>query len=194
MMGVKLDDLDFRIIHRLQEDGRISITDLAEKVGSSRPTVTNRLKRLVDDGLVLVNGGLSLGRLGFKMACVGLEVMNGDDRRGVEDCLEGCPRVLSVFRTCGKANVHLSMWGEDDQTVNSMIESFRDYPNVEIVYSHYLGTPIHGDVRIRVEPAGQRGPPCGRICSKCSRYVNGWCLGCPCSADYRNPLLERPEP
>ena len=90
-MGVKLDDLDFRIIHWLQGDGRISITDLADKVGSSRPTITNRLKRLVDDGLVLVNGGLSLGRLGFKMACVGLEVKNGTDRLDVENCLKGCP-------------------------------------------------------------------------------------------------------
>ncbi|MDH5199821.1 MAG: Lrp/AsnC family transcriptional regulator [Candidatus Bathyarchaeota archaeon] len=193
-MGVKLDDLDFKIIHQLQGDGRISITDLADKVGSSRPTVTNRLKKLVDKGFVVVNGGLNIRRLGFKVACVGLEVKNGTDRLDVENCLESCPRVLNVFRTCGKANVHLSMWGEDDQTVNSMIESFRDYPNVDIVYSHYLGTPIHGDVKLRVEFEEHREPPCGRICSKCNRYVNGWCMGCPCSADYRNPLLERLEP
>ena len=70
-MDVKLDDLDFKIIHQLQGDGRISITDLADKVGSSRPTVTNRLKKLVDEGFVVVNGGLNIRRLGFKVACVG---------------------------------------------------------------------------------------------------------------------------
>jgi DNA-binding Lrp family transcriptional regulator len=43
-MGVKLDDLDFKIIHQLQGDGRISITDLADKVGSSRPTVARLYK------------------------------------------------------------------------------------------------------------------------------------------------------
>lgn len=189
-MEIKLDDLDLRIVRELQEDGRMSITDLAERVGSSRPTVTNRLKRLVEDGVVVMSGGLSLVRLGFKMGCVGLEVRDGGTWGEVERCLRGCPRVLNAFRTPGKANFHVSLWGEDPNTLKSIIESYRDYPKVEVVYCYFLGTPIHGDVAIEVEPAEHREPACGRICSKCVRYVNGWCLGCPCSTEYKNPLLE----
>ena len=185
-----LDNLDLKIIHHLQKDGRASITELAEKVESSRPTVTNRLKRLMDDELVIVKGGLNLRSFGFKMACVGLEVKNDDTRKEVKQCLKSCPRVLSLYRTPGKANIHIVMWGEDGQTLNSTIQSFRDIQNVDIIYTHYVGTPIHGDVRVKVESSKESETPCGKICSDCHRYNNLWCLGCPPTVDYKNPLLE----
>lgn len=189
-MAKKLDTLDLRILGELQRDGRASITALAEKVESSRPTVTSRLNRLLDEGVVLISGGLNLQKFGFKMACVGLEVKQDATRKGVEPRLKGCPRVLNVFRTPDKANIHLAVWGEDDQTINSTIESFRDMQGVDIVYTHYLGTPIHGDLSINVQPGGESETPCGRSCKKCHRYENEWCLGCPATVDYKNPLIK----
>ena len=189
-MAKKLDALDLRILGELQRDGRASITALAEKVESSRPTVTSRLNRLLDEGVVLISGGLNLQKFGFKMACVGLEVKQDATRKGVEPRLKGCPRVLNVFRTPDKANIHLAVWGEDDQTINSTIESFRDMQGVDIVYTHYLGTPIHGDLSINVPPGGESETPCGRSCKKCHRYENEWCLGCPATVDYKNPLIK----
>ncbi len=190
MMAKKLDSLDLRILGELQRDGRASITALAEKVGSSRPTVTSRLNRLLDEGVVIISGGLNLQKFGFKMACVGLEVRQDATRKEVEFSLNRCPRVLNVFRTPDKANIHLAVWGEDDQTINSTIESFRDLQDVDIVYTHYLGTPIHGDLAINVQPSGESETPCGRSCKKCHRYENEWCLGCPATVDYKNPLIK----
>jgi len=51
-MSDNVDDLDLKIVFELQENGRATITELADKVGSSRPTVTNRLKRLLDEDIV----------------------------------------------------------------------------------------------------------------------------------------------
>ncbi len=189
-MASKLDQLDLRIVHQLQVEGRALLTELAEKVGSSRQTVANRLKRLLDEELVIVRGGLNLQKFGFKMASVGLEVRTDKARREVEQFLKKCPRVLSIYRTPEKANIHVSVWGEDDQTINSTIESFRDNTSVDIVYTRYLGTPIHGNIAIDVEPSKNSETPCGMNCTDCQRYSNAWCAGCPASSDYRNPLLE----
>lgn len=189
-MAVELDSLDIKILLELQRDGRASITGIAENVGASRPTITNRLKRLIDDKLVIIRGGLNVKKFGFKMACVGLEVKSDDSRREVERRLKGCPRVLNIFRTPDKANVHLAVWGEDDQTINSTVESFRDMPNVDLVYTHYLGAPIHGDLAINIHPAMLKEAPCGNICSDCYRYANGWCIGCPVTVDYKNPITQ----
>lgn len=187
-MANKLDNLDLKIIMELQMDGRISISELAEKAKSSRLTVTKRLRRLIDEGLIGVVGGLNLNKLRFKVASVGLEVKNEQTRREVEIHLKMCPRVLNIFRSPEKANIHLTMWGEDEQTINSTIESFRDLQNVDIIYSHYLGTPIHGELRVKV-PQGQHAEtPCGMRCTECYRYENSWCLGCPTSDDYKNPF------
>ena len=189
-MAKKLDNLDFRILHHLQKDGRTSITHLAEKVESSRPTVTNRLKQMLNDGKIIISGGLSLKEAGYKMACVGLEVKSEDSRVKVEQFLRDCPRVQYVFRTPEKANVFVGIWGEEDQVLNSTIESFRDRTGVDVVYAHYLGTPIYGDIPIKVNPVKSDTTPCDLRCSECHRYANGWCLGCLVTSYYKNPLLK----
>lgn len=183
-MSDRLDELDLKIIRKLQIDGRASVTELAEEAESSRPTVTNRLKRLLDDELIIIRGGLNLRKFGFKTAHVGLEVRTDKTRKEMETHLKNCPRVLNVFRTAEKANIQLSIWGEDDQTINSMIESFGDQPNVSIVYTHYLGTPIHGDLAINAGTGKDDETPCGIKCIECHRYHNAWCRGCPSSSGY----------
>ena len=155
----ELDHLDLKIIRVLQKDGRISLTDLAEKVKSSRATVTNRLKRLIDEELIMVRGGLNLRKFGFKIVSVGLEVKKEPARKEVETYLKNCPRVLNLFRTPEKANIHAIVWGEDEHTINSTIESLRNLQNVEIVHIHYLGTPIHGNIIINVEPSNKEETP-----------------------------------
>ena len=189
-LAKKLDKLDLKILYELQKDGRTSITEIAEKVGSSRPTVTSRVKQLIDERSVIIQGGLNLSAAGYKMACVGLEVRNEDSRKNMEHILKSCPRVLNVFRTPEKANIHIAVWGEEDQTINSTIESFRDIEDVDIVYTHYLGTPIHGDIAIKLTPEQTKETPCGQVCSECHRYQNKWCLGCPMSVDYVNPIVK----
>lgn len=184
-MNTHLDAIDLRIISELQKDGRMTITDLAEKVGSSRPTITNRLKRLMDEDTIKVKSGLNLSKFGFKMACVGIEVKSDDTRRNLEQSLKKCPRVLNIFRTPEKANIHIGVWGENDHTINSTIESFRDLADVEIVYTHYLGTPIHGDLLVNIHSNEGIEAPCGKVCKNCHRYEMGWCIGCPATSDYK---------
>ena len=186
----KIDNLDLKILHCLQNDGRILIRELAKKAGASRQTVANRLKRLMDEKLIVVKAGLNIEKFDFKMACVGLEVKSENTRRRMEQYLKDCPRVAAFFRTPEKANIHLEVWGEDDQTITSTIESFRDLENIDIVYTHYLGTPIHGDMILNVAPLQSNELPCGGNCIDCYRYINGWCVGCPISSGYKNPLLE----
>jgi Lrp/AsnC family leucine-responsive transcriptional regulator len=48
----KLDEIDRRIIAVLREDGRISMTDLAAKVGLSKTPCQIRVRRLTADGII----------------------------------------------------------------------------------------------------------------------------------------------
>jgi len=186
----KLDSLDFKIIRELNIDGRISITDLADKVQSSRPTVTKRLNRMKKLGFLDVVGGLHFVKLGFKMATVGLEVKTEESRKETIEILSKCPRVQAIFRSPKKANLELVVWGENDQTINSTVESFRDISNVDIIDINYLGAPIKGDLILRLDLKGLDETPCGLICADCHRYENDWCYGCPDSKDYKNPLMK----
>lgn len=51
-MEVDLDDLDRKIIAILREDGRITVTDLAQRVGMSKTPCQVRMRRLIDGGVI----------------------------------------------------------------------------------------------------------------------------------------------
>ncbi|MBO8174259.1 MAG: TRASH domain-containing protein [Thermococcus sp.] len=49
---VKLDELDLKLIYLLMDNSRLSISELAERLGVSRPTVKARLERLEKEGVI----------------------------------------------------------------------------------------------------------------------------------------------
>jgi Lrp/AsnC family transcriptional regulator, leucine-responsive regulatory protein len=48
-----MDQVDLNILHFLQEDGRMSMTELGKRVGLSIPAVKERVKRLEENGTIL---------------------------------------------------------------------------------------------------------------------------------------------
>ena len=48
-----LDRADMRIVDVVAEDGRISVTDLAKRVGLSKSPCQVRLRRLIEQGYIL---------------------------------------------------------------------------------------------------------------------------------------------
>lgn len=51
-MTVRIDDLDRKILVQLQEDAGQSLDDIAQKVGSSKTPVWNRIRRLREQGVI----------------------------------------------------------------------------------------------------------------------------------------------
>ena len=61
----ELDRIDRRLLAHLQNEGRITTVDLAERIGLSATAVTERLKRLQREGIILGYGArLDPTRLG----------------------------------------------------------------------------------------------------------------------------------
>ena len=50
---MKLDPIDQQIISMLQEDGRRSFSDIAEKTGRTEVTIRRRVKRLLKQGIII---------------------------------------------------------------------------------------------------------------------------------------------
>ncbi|PXA83443.1 ArsR family transcriptional regulator [Nostoc sp. 3335mG] len=51
-MASDLDEFDRKIVAALRADGRMTVTDLADRIGLSKTPTQMRLKRLVDGGVI----------------------------------------------------------------------------------------------------------------------------------------------
>ncbi|MEM7522639.1 MAG: Lrp/AsnC family transcriptional regulator [Pseudomonadota bacterium] len=49
----RLDQIDHAIVAELSRDGRLPVTTLAQRVGLSKTPCQNRLKKLIDDGVIV---------------------------------------------------------------------------------------------------------------------------------------------
>jgi Lrp/AsnC family transcriptional regulator, regulator for asnA, asnC and gidA len=64
-INIYIDELDFAILSLLQEDGRMSFTDIAKKLGIAVGTVRNRFARLIEDKTVQIIGRINPHTVGF---------------------------------------------------------------------------------------------------------------------------------
>ena len=99
-MKVDLDDLDRKIITVLREDGRITVTDLARRVGMSKTPCQIRMRRLIDSGVirgfraVIDPAGLGLDHVAFA------EVKLSDTREQALDEFNRAVRRIAEVEEC----------------------------------------------------------------------------------------------
>lgn len=100
---MNLDEVDSKILRLLLENSRLSISELAKMLNLSRPTVRERLKRLVERG-VIRRFTLELDPSIFNGTFL-LCFLNSDNTEEVFEKLKGEKHVLEVFETHGTKNI-----------------------------------------------------------------------------------------
>jgi len=186
-----MDDIDRKIISFLQEDGRISLSEMGQKVGLSHVSVSKRLKNLCES-LVNVSAGLNAEQLGLHVAVVNAEVETHERLRELVDIFSKCPRTVFVTTTTGAYNIMTIMVAEDADTLNAILDvcSIRARKGIrrsEAIIGEAPVVPKYLPIKI-VPNKEMEIAPCGINCRKCLRYKNQKCLGCPATKYYRGPL------
>jgi DNA-binding Lrp family transcriptional regulator len=185
----KLSKRDIDIISALMLDGRKSITQLAKETGLSRPTVTNRLEKLLKEKVIIVEPGLNLKKLECPTACLTVETEGVDQRRRIEKTLSRCPRVLMMLRLAEKANLMVTLYGEDQDSLRSTIESIGSWAGASILNVNHAEPPLYPETfRVPVTNKKEAVAPCGKDCSECPNYLIKECLGCPVTIHYQGQL------
>ena len=97
-----MDDIDRRICGIIQSDGRISSTDVAEAVGVSVSTANERVRRLVESGVVREwRGVLDPARVGAGLCAFILIDMAYEGEAEAAAALEDRPEVLELHHISG---------------------------------------------------------------------------------------------
>lgn len=117
MPKVKLDRIDRKIIHDLQEDGRMTNVELAQRAGISAPPCLRRVRALEEAGVIRgYHAKLDPSSLGFGItvfAQVGLSSQSETDLQKFEDAVKSWPLVRECHLVSGEADYILKIVAED---------------------------------------------------------------------------------
>jgi Lrp/AsnC family transcriptional regulator for asnA, asnC and gidA len=115
-----MDEVGKAILRQLQEDGRRSYTAIGAAVGLSEAAVRQRVRGLVDSGLLQIVAVTDPLTLGFGvMASIGLTVAG--DARVVADALSDIDEVDYCVLTSGRYDVQLEVVCRDNEHLLTVI-------------------------------------------------------------------------
>ena len=121
MKNSEFDEIDKIIIKELVEDGRLSYVELAEKVGLSRVSVKERIRNLMNKGVIeKFTAVINSEKFGQNISAffdVGVEPMKLQE---VAQNLADNPNVASIYQMTGPSTLHMHVLVEDF----SMLEAF----------------------------------------------------------------------
>jgi Lrp/AsnC family leucine-responsive transcriptional regulator len=126
-----LDPTDVAIIETLQDDGRISVSELGRKVGLSQPATSERLKRLEERGIIRAY------RAVIDPASVGLNMMAIIRLRTTHEHIKAClkqfaemPEIIEVLRLTGEDCFHLKVIVPSPAELESIVDAIARYGSV----------------------------------------------------------------
>lgn len=121
-----MDDTDRQLISLLRKDSRMNVAALAKKLGVSRGTVTNRLRKLEDDQ-VIVGYTVRLrpdAEPNLIRAWMGV-LVDGNQTRAVIASLLGEPAVATLHDTNGRWDLLAELRAETMTELSQVLERVR---------------------------------------------------------------------
>lgn len=133
-MSSIVDEKDLEIIKLLEENARMPLTRIAEKIGMSDVAIRKRLKRLEDDGIIKAYRlRLDHTKLGYRArAIIGFNVEAGRLLEVVR-ALSSNPNARFLAITSGDHMVVVDYWARDNTELEKFVNELKEKYNVKDV-------------------------------------------------------------
>ncbi len=122
-----MDDIDSKIIRALQNDGRMTVIDLAEHVGLSPTPCARRLDRLQRDGIITGYAAqVDPERLGFGVTIFVSVELEKQDRNAIdsfEKAIRRCDEVMECYLMTGSRDILLRVVAKDLNAFDAFLEN-----------------------------------------------------------------------
>ncbi len=133
-----LDQIDRRLLSELQNEGRVTNVELANRVGLTAPPCLRRVRGLEESGVIKgYHAELDASKLGFAItvfALVSLKSQAEDSLRQFEDHMKDLPEVRECHMLNGEIDFILKVVSKDLQSFQEFLTSkLTPAPNVASV-------------------------------------------------------------
>ena len=148
--GRALDEIDVGILKMLQEDCRISLEQIAEKLGAPKSTIHYRIKRLEEEGVIEgYYAKVNLEKLGknyLTVTFVRAKYGPGYHEK-VGQRLSEIPGVWGIYFIFGENDFVILTRSKDREDYMRKLEKIMDMPEIERTNTQIVAKVIKEDVR-----------------------------------------------
>lgn len=184
---MELDAKDRELLSLLEKDPETSQSVIAEKIGVSQPSVSARIYKLKQRGVLSHIVGMNFRKVGLYLAKVDLTSSNTAE---IIESFRNCPYFLNGLIVSGRHNLCLFFAGEDISTLEAIVDGhIRNDPHVKDAELSIVITPVADLILpVKMSFAKNNITPCKKSCTGCAYLESGRCLGCPVIDMYRGNL------
>lgn len=148
-----MESKDRRILAELQVDSRITMQELAQRIGMSSSACWRRVKNLEDEGVIdRYAVVLNTRKAGFGLSSMVHISLARHEQKNVDNFIREVlrhPEVLECFATSGEADFHLRVVVEDIDAYNEFLDTFIfRLPGVSQVRSNIVLKEIKADTAL----------------------------------------------
>jgi Lrp/AsnC family leucine-responsive transcriptional regulator len=148
-----LDDLDITILRKLQENGRTKRSELAEMIGLSIPSLSDRLKKLEDHG-VIEGYYTKLNRhiFGYDiMAFVSVIMESSKNYEKFIEHVKKTPDILECYSILGEGSHILKLVVKESKELEQMLSKIQSWPGVTRTVTSFVLSPIKETTNLNIQ-------------------------------------------
>jgi len=135
-----LDELETQIILALQEDARKSYKSIAKEMGVAEGTVSNRVNRLIQQGILKLQARVNPFAMSNKVAAIlGINLKHRQHARAAKEIM-ALPNVNAVWVTTGKYDIFVEVLADSIKELNVFIfeEGLSNIEGIEATETHIM--------------------------------------------------------
>ena len=125
---MKFDEIDIMILSELQKNSRLSIRELSKRINLSPPSVTERVKRLEDSGVIeKYTIKINKKKLGIPIDCIIKVTMKNGEYEKFKKFIKNFPRSEWCYRIAGDGCFLVKLSISDLNEVEEFINEISSY-------------------------------------------------------------------
>ena len=150
---MKLDSIDRKILNELQKFGRKSASHIAEKIKVSVPTITERIKKLQETG-VIVGFQVIIDpiKIGLDVSAI-ITIISGSSQYYKEVTLAAkeTPEIVQCFSTTGNGSHTLLVNTKNSYSLEELLRKIQSWPGVIRTESQIILSSYKNGIKIPIK-------------------------------------------
>ena len=146
-----LDETGWHILEALQENARLSFSELGQRVGLSSPAVAERVRRMEDAGIITgYRAEVNTAKIGYPITAI-IRISNAPGERctRLTASTQSIPEVLECYRVTGSDSLIMKVMASSVEHLESLIDRISEHG--QLTTSIVLSTVLDRKVITRAE-------------------------------------------